>query len=273
VNILASIKLRRQVFVANHNPNAPVLGDVENAVVLRGVTEVSLRTSHDLSIISDVMKSRKDEPKPRTPPQDLPGIEQLIPTTTDMLVAGEPLEESLVRDVDLSGRKIPSLVVWNSVLDHVSLASSKIGKFRLRDVRLLKCDLSNSILQGFEATRVEFVDCRMTGLRAVECRWQDVLVENCDLRYAQLNGSQFRRSEFKSCNLAESDLRGTDLEGAVFTNAILHRADLSRAKLRGTDLRGAEIEGITVRPEDLSGAIVSVAQAIGLAKLLGVEIK
>jgi ABC-type Mn2+/Zn2+ transport system ATPase subunit len=39
VNILASIKLRRQVIVATHNPNVPVLGDVENAVVLRGVKD------------------------------------------------------------------------------------------------------------------------------------------------------------------------------------------------------------------------------------------
>ncbi len=39
VNILASIKLRRQVIVATHNPNLPVLGDVEAAVILRGVGE------------------------------------------------------------------------------------------------------------------------------------------------------------------------------------------------------------------------------------------
>jgi ABC-type Mn2+/Zn2+ transport system ATPase subunit len=36
VNILASIKLRRQVIVATHNPNLPVLGDVEAAVILSG---------------------------------------------------------------------------------------------------------------------------------------------------------------------------------------------------------------------------------------------
>ena len=39
VNILASIKLRRQVVVATHNPNLPVLGDVEQAIVLRAVEE------------------------------------------------------------------------------------------------------------------------------------------------------------------------------------------------------------------------------------------
>lgn len=39
VNVLASIKLRRQVIVATHNPNLPVLGDAEQVIVLRAVEE------------------------------------------------------------------------------------------------------------------------------------------------------------------------------------------------------------------------------------------
>jgi AAA domain, putative AbiEii toxin, Type IV TA system len=35
VNILTSMKLRRQVIIATHNPNLPVLGDVEQCLVLR----------------------------------------------------------------------------------------------------------------------------------------------------------------------------------------------------------------------------------------------
>lgn len=219
------------------------------------------------------MKRRKDESVPRIPPENLPGMEDLPPVGTEALLAGEPLEESFTRNVDFSGRMIPSLVVWNSAFDCVSFASSRIGKFRLRDVRLIKCDFSNSILQDFEADRVEFIDCRLIGIRAAECRWQDVLFENCDLRYAQMNDGQIRRSEFRSCQMGEADLRATDLQGAMFTNVMLNNADLSRAKLRGADLRGAEIEGITVRPEDLRGAVVSVTQAIGLARLLGIDIK
>lgn len=73
--------------------------------------------------------------------------------------------------------------------------------------------------------------------------------------------------------LSESDLRGSNPEGAIFANIMLTQADLSRAKFRGTDLRGAEIESITVQPEDLRGAIISVAQVIDLARLLGIVIQ
>lgn len=39
VNILSSIKLHRQIIIATHNPNLPVLGDVEQAFILQGVGE------------------------------------------------------------------------------------------------------------------------------------------------------------------------------------------------------------------------------------------
>jgi uncharacterized protein YjbI with pentapeptide repeats len=216
------------------------------------------------------MKRRKEAP--RVPP-DLPGKDNLTPGEVEKLLADEPIEECLIQEIDFSARRIPSLVALNSVVEHVSFASSRIGKFRLRDVRLVKCDLSNAVMQGFEATRIEFVDCRMTGMKAIQCRWEDVLVENCDLRYAQLSEGHFQHSEFKSCNLGDADLRGANIEGAIFTDVMLRRADLSKARLQGTDLRGAEIEGITVQPEDLRGAIVNVAQAMDLSRLLGLIIK
>lgn len=220
-----------------------------------------------------IANSRKNRFGPRRPPKDLPGLADLAPATDEIVLAGQPLEESRAQDMDLSGRKIPSLVAWNSFFERVSLARCEISSFRLRDVRLVKCDLSNAVLRGFEASRIELIECRLIGMRAIECHWQDVLVQNCDMRYAQLNDGQVRGCEFKVCRLEESDLRGTDLEGTIFSDVILRRADLSRAKLRDTDLRGADIEGICVRSEDLRGAIVSAPQAVDLAGLLGLIIK
>ena len=39
VNVLSNIKLRRQVIVATHNPNIPVLGDAEQTIVLRAIED------------------------------------------------------------------------------------------------------------------------------------------------------------------------------------------------------------------------------------------
>ena len=51
------------------------------------------------------------------------------------------------------------------------------------------------------------------------------------------------------------------------------RADLTGAKLEGADLRGAELEGLIARAEDVRGAIVTPAQAMDLARLLGLDIR
>jgi len=57
VNILASIKLKRQVIVATHNPNLPVLGDVEQCMILRAVGQdkCDLQAMGDLDSQETVM--------------------------------------------------------------------------------------------------------------------------------------------------------------------------------------------------------------------------
>lgn len=68
VNILASMKLRRQVIIATHNPNLPVLGDAEQCVVLqatgrdlsRMVAAGSLDSPHVARYITDIMEGGRE---------------------------------------------------------------------------------------------------------------------------------------------------------------------------------------------------------------------
>ena len=205
---------------------------------------------------------------------DLPGKSEPLSTVSiDLLLGGSVLEDSRAEAIDLSGRKLEELKLRSSVLERISFAQCEIRSLQLRDVRLVKCDLSNSVLLGFEARRVEFLECRLTGMKAFECKWQDVLVEHCDARYAQFNSGALRACEFQSTQLQDADFRAADLKGAAFTRAMLNRADFTGAKLRKADFRGADIEGIVVRAEDVAGAIVTPAQAMELARLLGLVIK
>ena len=218
-------------------------------------------------LLGMVAKRKKDPPQ-RQPP-DLPPH----PNEKESITGGEPIEDSRIAGLDLSGRKLTGFSAKSSIFEGVSFAGCHIPSPRFRDVRLVKCDLSNAKLRGFEATRVEFIDCRLTGMIAIECRWQDVLVENCDGRYAKISDGELHACEFKGSNFAEADFRTTDLEGAIFTQVTLHRADFSHSKLRSADLRGAGIDGMIVTAEDVRGAIVSPTQAMDLARLLGLVIK
>ena len=218
-------------------------------------------------------KRRNDETQQRKPPEFEPGVDELGSMGVEAVVAGEGIVESRLVGADLSGRKLAGLVAKNAILEGVSFSAGEMPSPRFQDVRLVRCDLSNAILRGFEARRVEFIDCRLIGMAAIECRWQDVLVQNCDGRYVQLKDGRIRGGEFRASDFSEADFRGTDLEGTSFAQVLLSRADLSHAKLRNADLRGAEIDGILVGSEDVRGAIVTAAQAMGLARLLGLVIK
>jgi hypothetical protein len=68
VNILATMKLKRQVIIATHNPNLPVLGDVEQCIVLqaRGRDLSSVVVTGDLDSpavaehITDIMEGGRE---------------------------------------------------------------------------------------------------------------------------------------------------------------------------------------------------------------------
>jgi uncharacterized protein YjbI with pentapeptide repeats len=218
-------------------------------------------------------KRRNNKTPRRTPPDLLPSADDLSPVTGDAVVAGEPIAESRLVGADFSGLKLVGLTAKNSIFEGVCLSACVIPSPRFQDVRLVKCDLSNAVLRGFEARRIELIDCRLIGMAAIECRWQDVLVENCDGRYVQLNDGRLRNCEFRASDFSEADFRGTDLEGTSFAQVLLRRADLSHSKLRNADLRGAEIDGILAGPEEVRGAIVTAEQAMDLARLLGLVIR
>lgn len=191
----------------------------------------------------------------------------------EVLLAGEPMEDVCVDGVDLSERTLDQLVVTTSVLQRVAFAGVAIQSVRVSDVRFSNCDFSNATLRGFEANRVEFIECRLIGMSAAECRWQDVLVDRCDARYAQFHGGRFKNCEFRGTQLTEADLRASDLEGTAFVDVVMRGADVSGASLPETDLSGADIEGLILRAEDARGAIITAAQSLDFARLLGVTIK
>jgi len=215
------------------------------------------------------MKVSKDKTRRMRP--DL--VERPEDLDTGEIVDGEPAEDIRITGLDLSGRSIRQLEVRRSLVEAVSFAAANLQSVRLRDVRLIRCDLSNCLMHRLEAIRVEFVDCRLMGMKAIECRMEDVLLERCDARYAQFHSGAARRSEFIDAQLQEADFRGANLENTVWVRSSLARADLTGAKLAGADLRGADIDGMTVGMADVAGAMVTPSQAMDLARLLGVVIR
>jgi uncharacterized protein YjbI with pentapeptide repeats len=217
-------------------------------------------------------KTRKPDRRRETP-RNLPAADESHHGTKSPLLDGRHLEDTIFSEIDLSTHKLAELKGSNLLFERVSFANCEIASLNLVDTRLIGCDLSNAMLRRFEATRVEFLDCKLIGMNAFACRWDDVLIDHCDARFAQLGEGRLRRCELGASQLREAGLVRVTFEATKLIDVVLRQADLAETRLAGVDLSACDIEGITLRVEDLRGAIVSAAQAMELARLLGVVIK
>lgn len=199
------------------------------------------------------------------------------PEIPDELPASAFLEETIIErrvtGADWRGRTVGALRVESSVLERVCLADCRFGSIVMKDARLVGCELSNLSAHGMSLTRVEFVDCRMTGLSGGDVEGQDVLIRDGDQRYCQMRSSRFKGAEFDGCNFEDADFQGTDFSGSVFRRCNLRNVEMGKAKLFNADLRGSIVEGLHIAPEGLRGAVVDPSQAMSFALLLGIRIE
>lgn len=220
-------------------------------------------------------KSARSSETPATPnlpdlPQGLSPAENGAELFRDREVH---LQEIFLENVQTPDLPTTSLRLDSCVLKTVNLANSKLPSLRLRDVRFDSCDLANVDARGLTGTRVEFVNCRMTGFRATEADLQDVRIIEGDQRYLQFRVGIFKSAWFESCNFEEADFEGTDLRGARFQDCNLSNAEMSGAKLSGADLRGSRVENLRLKAADIFGAIVDAPQAMIFSALLGIKIR
>jgi uncharacterized protein YjbI with pentapeptide repeats len=209
----------------------------------------------------------------RQSPRGVPDADDVNRGLEAALCAGEALEETVFSEISVSVRRIGSIRDSQLLFERVSFAECEIGSANLFDTQFFGCDFSNAMLRNLEATRVEFVDCKLVGTNAFGCRMQDVLIDRCDASFAQFGEGRLRRCEIRASQFRESALNRMEFEGTRLHEVILRQADLGETSLAGLDLSTCEIDGIVLRIEDLHGAIVNAAQAMELARFLGVTIK
>lgn len=215
-------------------------------------------------------------PKPFVFHRSEPDLPRNLVAATDTGSLFEPdvisIAEMSIEGIQIEDRTANSLYIEASILERTSFSNSNFASILLKDVRLIGCDLANLQARAFTLVRVEFINCRMTGLRAGAADCQDVLFSEGDQRYSQFRFSAFKSAEFDSCNFEEADFHGTDLSGSRFRKCNLKNAEMNKANLVDPDLRGSIVDGLQLNAEDIRGAVVDVSQAMLFAPLLGIRI-
>jgi uncharacterized protein YjbI with pentapeptide repeats len=115
--------------------------------------------------------------------------------------------------------------------------------------------------------------CKLLGSTFDACRFDSLVVEGGDWSFVGLPESDLRRASFSDARMRQADLAGAKAAGATLTGLDLSGASLHAIDLTGADLRGSDLSAIDLATAQLRGAIVSYQQAIGIAELLGLDVR
>lgn len=216
------------------------------------------------------MDPRKTPARIKAP--HLPKALTLAELPRDMPTDGETYSRLHYQRLDLAERAIARLHLEEVVCDHLIASGTRFDHLRAEDVRFAGCTLTNAVWPNLNCVRAEFINCRMTGLTAMEALFEDTVFRECKADFAQFYKATMRAVRFEACPLTEADFRSSDLTGAVFVRCDLTNTDFRGATLAGADLRGCPIDGMRVGASELRGAIVDEAQALALVRAMGIVV-
>ncbi|HBN08628.1 MAG TPA: pentapeptide repeat-containing protein [Cyanobacteria bacterium UBA8530] len=222
------------------------------------------------------MRSKSVKYRNKIQAPDLPSNLAFPLFPPECLEKGGHLGDLALSEWVASGQSAEALTLEFLLIERSVFSGTSFRRLKLRDARLLKCDLSNADWSYAAFDRVEFLEGRLTGLKAIEAKFRDILFAECKADLALFRYASFRDVRFDECNLREADFLGADLRGVSFYGCDLQGANFSGAKLELADFRGARLEGIVLQPADLKGLIIDSDQAIALsgyfAQLLGMTV-
>lgn len=146
----------------------------------------------------------------------------------------------------------------------VSLADSHFLGLELRDVRCLATDAAGARWPEVSMTRVEFHDCRLSGIDLAQATLRHVRFAGCRLDAANLRMIDADHVRFDDCDLRDTDFGAAKLRSVAFAGSRLEAVEFSGAHCESVDLRGAlvlSIRGVA----GLRGATIGADQVVPLA--------
>ena len=120
---------------------------------------------------------------------------------------------------------------------------------------------------------MEFVNSKLTGADFVNANLSHTLFEACEGKYGNFNFCGMKEVDFLSSNLTESDFFECSFKEVRFSTCQLDSSNFAETDLKGIDLSTCTYKRIEVSLPKITGCIVSKEQAIGFARVLGLQIK
>lgn len=145
-------------------------------------------------------------------------------------------------------------------------AEANFVKFKFVSCTFQECNVSMAKLVGTSLNDVQFVDCKMLGLRFEDCNPFGLAFsfDNCQLNHSSFFQLRMTKTNFINCQLIEVDFTESDLTASSFQSCDLSGSIFDRTNLEKADL--CTSHGFVIDPENnrLKKAKFSVGGLSGL---------
>jgi uncharacterized protein YjbI with pentapeptide repeats len=160
--------------------------------------------------------------------------------------------------------------IEDSTLRNVDLSEAKLGPLTVVGSELRNVDLSNSSLQQVVARRTTLRSSRAIGVRLSLELASEVSFEDCRLDYAVLHLEKVRGwARFTGCSFREATITG-DLSNVRFQDCDFVDTEFRAVRATKCDLRDSRLtsaKGLL----SLRGATISADQAVSVSLLIATE--
>ena len=182
------------------------------------------------------------------------------------------LHDLMVIEEDAQDLSLGSIEIKSSSFSGCSFLDSRFQGTGCDHVTFRNCDLSGCSFDRCGLREVTFLDCRMMGTNFSDCTLSHCRLEGCHGKYMGLVVCDLKHSVMEDCNLSGGSLSRCKLDKAKVDRCDFTRCDFSGAELSGLDFSHCTIEGATWTIDKLKNVTVTTAQAVDLARLIGLNI-
>lgn len=190
------------------------------------------------------------------------------------------MREVYIRDADFAGGDFTQTPLAKGEYETCTFKDCNFSDSDLRtctftDCVFNSCNLSMALVDRTAFREVQFINCKMLGLRFDTCNefGLSFSFEGCQLNHASFYKTNVKKTVFKNSQLQETDFAESDLSGAVFDNCNLAQAIFDRTNLEKADLRTAYHYSIDPEINRIKKARFAIWGLPGLLGKYGIEVE
>lgn len=156
-----------------------------------------------------------------------------------------------------------------------SFIETNISEFSFIDCTFINCDLSSVNISDTAFQKVEFVSCKMLGLRFDSCKsfLFKITCKESRLDFSSFSGMKLEGCTFNDCQMNQVDFFQSNLIGIQLANCDLKESIFSNSNLEGVDFSSSRNYNIDPDQNKIKKAIFSIEGILGLLSKYDIEVK